>query len=109
MHHVRERVYWLPMGQHHKVHESVAREGRTARFGEGTALPIQTADPCMTFNELCERLKDVEETQLLEMLEINSDAIVNRFHDHIEKKRDYLEEDLEVDDVFDNDGWIADE
>ena len=57
----------------------------------------------MTFTDLCNRLKDVEETQLLELLEINSEALVNRFQDHIEIKRNYIEEDLEIDDVFSDD------
>lgn len=57
----------------------------------------------MTFNELCERLKQVEETLLLELLDINSHQIVDRFNDHIEQRRDYLEDDLELDDVFSED------
>jgi len=54
----------------------------------------------MTFQELCNRLAEVEETMLLELLDINSEAIVYRFTDYIEAKREYLEEDLELDDVF---------
>ena len=57
----------------------------------------------MTFNELCERLKGIEETILIELLDIQSDEIVDRFHDKIEEKRTYLEDDLEVEDVFDDD------
>ena len=57
----------------------------------------------MTFNELCERLKQVEETILLELLDINSGQIVDRFEDVVEEKRDYLEDDLEIDDVFSDD------
>ena len=57
----------------------------------------------MTFNELCERLKELEETLLLEVLDINSHQIVDRFHDLVEQKRDYLEDDLELDDVFNED------
>lgn len=57
----------------------------------------------MTFNELCERLKELEETLLLEILEINSHQIVDRFNDLVEQKRDYLEDDLELDDVFNED------
>ena len=57
----------------------------------------------MTFNELCERLKQVEETLLLELLDINSGQIVDRFEDVVEEKRDYLEDDLEIDDVFSDD------
>lgn len=57
----------------------------------------------MTFNELCERLIQLEETLLLEVLDINSGQIVDRFQDVVENKRDYLEEDLEIDDVFSDD------
>lgn len=57
----------------------------------------------MTFTDLCNRLKQVEETILVELLDIHSDQIVDRFHDLIEAKREYLEEDLEVTDVFNED------
>jgi hypothetical protein len=60
----------------------------------------------MTFLELCDRLKQLDEVLLLEVLEINSGQIVDRFQDVVEDKRDYLEEDLELDDVFsDDDGY----
>jgi hypothetical protein len=57
----------------------------------------------MTFLELCDRLKQLDEVLLLEVLEINSGQIVDRFQDVVEDKRDYLEEDLELDDVFSDD------
>jgi hypothetical protein len=57
----------------------------------------------MTFLELCDRLKQLDEVLLLEVLEINSGQIVDRFQDVVEEKRDYLEEDLELDDVFSDD------
>lgn len=57
----------------------------------------------MTFTELCERLKQVEETLLLELLDINSGQIVDRFEDVVEEKRDYLEEDLEIDNIWEDD------
>jgi hypothetical protein len=57
----------------------------------------------MTFTELCERLKQVEETLLLELLDINSSQIVDRFEDVVEEKRDYIEEDLEVDNIWEDD------
>ena len=57
----------------------------------------------MTFLELCDRLKQLDEVLLLEVLEINSGQIVGRFQDVVEDKRDYLEEDLELDDVFSDD------
>lgn len=54
----------------------------------------------MTFKELCGRLKSLPEIDLLEVLEITSDDLVDRFEDFIENKRSYFEEDLELDDVF---------
>jgi len=57
----------------------------------------------MTFLELCDRLKQLEETLLLEVLDINSDQIVDRFEDVVEEKREYLEDDLEIEDVFSDD------
>lgn len=57
----------------------------------------------MTFTELCNRLKNLEETILVEVLDIHSDQIVDRFQDLIENKRSYLEDDLEITDVFDDD------
>lgn len=49
----------------------------------------------MTFAELCDRLTHVDEVSLLELLDISSEDIVERFEDRIEEKRDYFEEDLE--------------
>lgn len=57
----------------------------------------------MTFNELCEKLKEIEETLLLELLNINSGQIVDRFEDVVEERRDYIEEDLEVDNIWEDD------
>lgn len=57
----------------------------------------------MTFKELCNRLRDVEETLLIEMLHIRSDDIVDRFPDMIELKRDSIEDELEIEDVFSDD------
>lgn len=57
----------------------------------------------MTFNELCEKLKEIEETLLLELLNINSSQIVDRFEDVVEERRDYIEEDLEADNIWEDD------
>lgn len=57
----------------------------------------------MTFYDLCKRLRTLDEITLLEVLEINSEDIVDRFEDFIAKKMEILVEDLEVDDVFDDD------
>lgn len=57
----------------------------------------------MTFYDLCKRLRTLDEITLLEVLEIDSEDIVDRFEDFIAKKMEMLIEDLEIDDVFDDD------
>jgi len=57
----------------------------------------------MTFKDLCDKLKQLPEIDLLEVLEINSEDLVYRFEDFIEAKRDYLEEELEVEDIYNDD------
>lgn len=57
----------------------------------------------MTLHDLKEKLKTVDEISLMELLEITSDEIVERFVDKIENKIDALE--IEFDDTtsWDND------
>jgi len=50
----------------------------------------------LTLNELCERLKHIDEISLMEVLEINSDEIVERFVDKIEERMDDLQLDFEA-------------
>ena len=57
----------------------------------------------MTFKDLCDKLKTLPEIDLLEVLEINSEDLVYRFEDFIEAKRDYLEDELEVEDIYNDD------
>ena len=57
----------------------------------------------MTFKDLCDKLKTLPEIDLLEVLEISSEDLVYRFEDFIEAKRDYLEDELEVDDIYNDD------
>ena len=57
----------------------------------------------MTFKDLCDKLKQLPEIDLLEVLDINSDDLVDRFEDFIETKRDYLEDELEVEDIYNDD------
>lgn len=57
----------------------------------------------MTFKDLCDKLKELPEIDLLEVLEISSEDLVYRFEDFIEAKRDYLEEELEVEDIYNDD------
>jgi|DEB0MinimDraft_6_1074348.scaffolds.fasta_scaffold226540_3 hypothetical protein len=57
----------------------------------------------MTFKDLCDKLKTLPEIDLLEVLEISSEDLVYRFEDFIEAKRDYLEDELEVEDIYNDD------
>ena len=57
----------------------------------------------MTFKDLCDKLKQLPEIDLLEVLEIDSEDLVNRFEDFVEQKRDYLEDELEVEDIYNDD------
>lgn len=45
----------------------------------------------ITFADLCEDLKKLEETLLVDLLQLHSDEIVERFKDIIEERYDYLE------------------
>ena len=47
----------------------------------------------ITFEELCDKLSHMEETELMELLELHSDELVARCKDIIEEKYDYLIDD----------------
>ena len=49
----------------------------------------------ITFEELKEKLQSVDEVTLLELLEIRSDDIVDRFEDFIEEQQDKLMREIE--------------
>lgn len=49
----------------------------------------------LTDEELKYRLSLLPEIDLMEVLEISSEDLVERFQDKIEEKREYLQEDLE--------------
>jgi hypothetical protein len=49
----------------------------------------------ITFEELKEKLQRVDEVTLLELLEIRSDEIVERFEDYIEEQQDKLMREIE--------------
>ena len=49
----------------------------------------------LTITDICDKLKRLDEVTILELLEINSEEIVNRFQDKIEDMADYLEEVLD--------------
>tara|TARA_R100001510_G_scaffold5052_1_gene3952 strand:- start:501 stop:659 length:159 start_codon:yes stop_codon:yes gene_type:complete len=48
----------------------------------------------LTLSDICDRLKNLDEVSLLEVLDIASEDIVDRFNDRIEDKADLLEEEL---------------
>ena len=50
-----------------------------------------------TLNQLTERLRDMDEVGLIELLEISSDDIVDKFMDIIEDNKDHLIYKLEED------------
>lgn len=49
----------------------------------------------LTFEELRDKLRQVDEVSLLELLDISSEEIVERFQDIIEDKMEKLESDFE--------------
>jgi hypothetical protein len=49
----------------------------------------------ITFEELKEALKRLDEVTLLELLGIQSDDLVERFDDVIEKKQEYLTKEID--------------
>lgn len=49
----------------------------------------------LAFTELIERLKQEDEVTVLELLEINSDELVDAFLDKLEEKQDYVTAQLE--------------
>lgn len=52
----------------------------------------------LTFQEISDKLKQCDEITLLEILEINSEEIVERFGDKIEENIEKFEEDFDDED-----------
>lgn len=50
----------------------------------------------LTLTDVKERLKKLDETTLLEILEISSEEIVDRFEDKIEDREEYFINDLDT-------------
>lgn len=57
----------------------------------------------MTLHDLMERLKQVEEVTLMELLEVSSTELVDRFIDKIEEKFEVLENEVDDTTPWDND------
>ena len=49
----------------------------------------------LSYKEVCEELTKIDETTLLEILDISSDEIVNKFQDKIEDNLEELSSDLD--------------
>ena len=49
----------------------------------------------ITYHELKERLKTLDEISLMEILEISSEDLVDRFDDKIEEKYDFLQSEFQ--------------
>jgi len=49
----------------------------------------------LTLNDVIDRLKKIDEVSLLEVLDIDSNDIVDRFIDRVEERFDDLQEELE--------------
>lgn len=58
-----------------------------------------------TFDEICEQLKETDEITLLEVLNISSEEIIERFQDFIESKLDFFQKDLEEQEEEENDSY----
>jgi hypothetical protein len=52
----------------------------------------------LTLHELCEKLKNLDEISILELLNISAEELVNRFQDEIEERYDNLTEQFEDED-----------
>lgn len=46
----------------------------------------------LTFHDICDKLKRLDEVTILELLEVNSEELVSKFQDKIEDMADYLED-----------------
>jgi hypothetical protein len=57
----------------------------------------------LTLDDLIEKLKQLDEVTLMELLEITSEDLVDRFRDLIEKQQDTLENDFDESTPWDND------
>jgi hypothetical protein len=51
----------------------------------------------LTLNDVCDRLMHIDEISLLELLEITSEDLVDRFKDRIAFRYDDLKEELDYD------------
>jgi|TARA_R110000782_G_scaffold73369_4_gene146754 hypothetical protein len=48
----------------------------------------------MTFTQLCEKLEELDEITVMELLDINTEDLVVRFEDRVELKLEKLQRDI---------------
>lgn len=61
-----------------------------------TSLDVSTeTDMSLTFSDILHKLRMLDEITLMEVLEISSEDLVDKFEDKIEAKLDYLTDELE--------------
>lgn len=46
----------------------------------------------LTIPDICDKLKRLDEVTILELLDIRSEEVVDRFQDKVEERADYLED-----------------
>ena len=74
----------------------VKEDWKTSRKHSGISTSLSVAQRNMlTLRDLCDKLKRLDEVTLLEVLDISSEDIVDRFEDMIEEHYDQLEKELE--------------
>jgi hypothetical protein len=80
------------------------RQERSRGSAKGPPLPSKIhrggGEEMMTLNDIKKALLKFDEITLLEILNISSEDIVDRFEDFIEREADSLEEELEDDEAF---------
>lgn len=63
---------------------------------QSTSLDVSTeTDMSLTFADILHKLRLLDEITLMEVLEISSEDLVDKFEDKIEAKLDYLTDELE--------------
>ena len=59
------------------------------------SLVYSEVEEIMSFTELCEKLEQLDEETVMELLEINTEDLVSRFEDRVELHNERLQKELE--------------
>jgi len=59
------------------------------------SLVYSEVEEIMSFTELCEKLEQLDEETVMELLEINTEDLVIRFEDRVELHNERLQKELE--------------